>query len=268
MPYFKSNQCSLYYTISGVGVPVVLISGLAANHRSWGLQVVDLKKYFQLITIDNRGIGKSKGTLDGLTIEDMAVDVGELLSMLNVERVHLIGFSMGGMIALEYAAKNPEKVCSLVLSSLPILENLGPFDAFASELNSVLCDGESNHLFQTLAAMFFSSNFLKCKQYEILADFFEENPNIYRPETISWQIHAIHKWLNLKKWTIGCTCPCMLIYGSEDKLVNLRTASDYMSEYFPCAMKKIIRGVGHAVHIEEPNHFNKIVCDFIQNHTI
>lgn len=65
----------------------------------------------------------------------MVVDVGELLSMLNVERVHMIGFSMGGMIALEYAAKNPEKVYSLVLSSLPILENLGPFEAFASELN-------------------------------------------------------------------------------------------------------------------------------------
>ncbi len=146
-------------------MPVVLVSGLAANHRSWGLQLVDLKKNFQLITIDNRGIGKSKGALDGLTIEDMAADVGELLSMLNVERVHLIGFSMGGMITLEYAARNPEKGCSIVLSSLPIFENLGPFDAFSSELNSVLAAGDPENLFQTLASMYFSSDFLNERRY-------------------------------------------------------------------------------------------------------
>ena len=56
-------------------MPVVLISGLAANHRTWGFQLLDLKKHFQLIAIDNRGIGKSEGTFDGLTIEDMAADV-------------------------------------------------------------------------------------------------------------------------------------------------------------------------------------------------
>jgi pimeloyl-ACP methyl ester carboxylesterase len=248
-------------------VPVVFISGLAANHRSWGFQFLDLKKYFQLIAIDNRGIGKSEGNFDSLTIEDMADDVGELFLMLNVERAHLIGSSMGGMIALEYAAKNPEKVCSLVLSSLPILENLGSFEAFTSELNLALAKGDSGNLFQTFASMYFSSNFLNDRRYEILTGLFDRDPVAYSLKTISLQIKAINEWRNLKNWAKGCTCACMTILGSEDKLLPVREAMDLISKTFPHAIKKVIQGAGHSAHIENPKEFNKIVYDFIQSQT-
>lgn len=246
-------------------MPVVLISGLAANRRSWELQLVDLKKYFQLIAIDNRGIGKSEGTLDGLTIEDMAADVGELLSTLNVERVHLIGSSMGGIIALEYAAKNPEKVRSLILSSLPILENLEFFEIFAGKLKLALAEGDPKNLFQTLASMQFSANFLNDKRYEILAGLFERYPPAYPLKTISLQINAIKEWHKSKNWAAGCACPCMIIFGSEDKFVPVKEAMGLISRTFPHAIKKVIQGAGHAVHIEKPKEFNKIVCDFLRN---
>lgn len=246
-------------------MPVVFISGMAANHRSWGFQLVDLKRHFQLLAIDNRGTGRSEGKLNGLSIEGMAADVGKLLSILDVEKVHLVGFSMGGMIALEYAAKNPEKVCNVVLSSLPILDNLGPFDAFVNELNSILTGGNSEHLFQMLSSKYFSFAFLNGRQYEIMTDFFERNSDNYRPETISRQIQAIREWLILKKWTIGCNHPCMMIFGSEDNLVPLSTSSALASEAFPHAVKKVLKGAGHAAHIEKPKKFNKMVCDFLRN---
>ena len=233
MPYFNSNKTKLYYKIVGSGTPVVLIAGLASHHRSWGFQLIYLKKWFKLITFDNKGIG----------------------------------FSMGGMIALEYAAKNPDRVRSLVLSSLPVLEDLGSFDTFISELNPVLTKSNSNQVFQTLATMFFSSDFLKCKQYEILADFFGKNLNLCPPETVSWQIYAIREWLLLKNWTIGCNCPCMMIFGSEDKLVPVKNAMAITSKFFPHAIKKVIKGAGHAVHIERPKQFNKSVYSFLKSHT-
>ena len=265
MPYFESNQCSLYYTARGIGTPVVLISGLAANHRSWGFQLVELKKYFQVIALDNRGIGKSEGDLEGLIIEDMAADVGELLSILNVEQVHLIGSSMGGMIALEYAAKNPEKVRSLVLSSVPILENLGFSEIFTGKLKLALAEGDPKNLFQTLASMHFSSDFLNDKRYEILVGLFERDPPAYHQKTISLQINAIKEWRKSKNWAVGCTCPCMAVFGSEDKLVPVTEAMDLISQTFPHAIKKVIQGAGHAAHIEKPKEFNKIVCDFLRN---
>ena len=120
MPFFKSSRSTLYYKTIGSGPPVVLISGLATHHRSWGLQFVDLKRWFELIAIDNRGIGKSDGSTEELTIEDMASDIDALLTVVGIEKVHLMGSSMGGMIALEYASINPKRVSSLILSSLPI----------------------------------------------------------------------------------------------------------------------------------------------------
>lgn len=57
----------------------------------------------------------------------------------------------------------------------------------------------------------------------------------------------------------------MTVWGSEDKLVPVKEAMDIMSKILPHASKKIIRGAGHAAHIEKPKRFNKIVCDFLRN---
>ena len=189
----------------------------------------------------------------------------KLLSTLNVERVHLIGSSMGAIIALEYAAKNPEKVCSLVLSSLPILENLGFFEIFAGKLKLALAEGDPGNLFETLASIQFSSDFLNDKRYEILAGLFERYPPAYPPKTISLQINAINEWRKLKNWTAGCTCPCMAVFGSEDKLIPVKEVMNLVSKTFPHAIKKVIQGAGHASHIEKPKEFNKIVCNFLRN---
>jgi len=249
-------------------MPVVLIAGLAANHRSWGLQLIDLTKYFKLIALDNRGIGKSTSKIDGLTIRRMALDTDELLSALNFKRIHLVGFSMGAMIALEYAIKRPERVCSLVLSSLPILENSVSFEAFAENLESSLLEGNPKKIFLTLASAFYSEGFLNGRSYEMLAALSERHPAKFPTETISLQIGAIREWHNLKSWKAGCSCPCMMIFGSEDKLVPLREAMDLSSEVFPHAVKKVIQGAGHAVHIEKFKEFNKAASNFLSSQRV
>ena len=250
---------------SGDGVPVIFISGLAANHRTWAFQLLELKRYFHLIAVDNRGIGKSKRNFNGLTIESMATDIDELLSILGFEKVHLIGSSMGGMIALEYANKNPENVYSLILSSVPFLENCGPFGAFADDLKKLLVEGNPKKIFEGLASTHFSSDFLSDRRYEILVGLFERNPYDYPAETISLQINAIREWRNLRNWTLGCSCPCMMIFGSEDKLIPVSETIDITSKIFPHAVKKVIQGAGHAVHVERHKEFNKIVLDFLRN---
>ena len=265
MPYFKSNKSKLYYRTIGSGPPVVLISGLAANHRSWGLQFLDLKKWFKLIAIDNRGIGKSGGGTVELSIEDMASDIDALLTMVGIEKVHLMGSSMGAMIALEYASINPERVQSLILSSLPIQKPSGTFETFVSYLTSTLQNGSRETFLQTLASYLFSSNFLRDEQFEIIADFLAKSPIDHRPETIFCQLLAIRKWLGSRKWEQGCKCPCLIVSGSEDKLVPPETIIEAAFKIFPHAIRKIIQGAGHAVHIEKSKEFNKIVCDFLRD---
>jgi len=268
LPYFKSTQGYLYYKTIGSGPPVVLISGLAAHHRSWGLQLVELKKWFKLIAIDNRGIGKSDGVTKGLTIGDMAADIDALLTVVGAEKVHLVGSSMGGMVALEYAQTNPKRVSSLVLSSLPIQESFGPFETFVSALTPTLEKNCPESFFQMLASYLFSSGFLKNERFGLIADFFVKRPIDYRPETIFWQLRATHKWLESRKWGQGAKCPCLIILGSEDRLVPQETTFESAYKFFPHATIKIIQGAGHAAHIEKPHEFNKIVYDFLQSQTI
>ena len=265
LPYFESNRSKLYYRTIGSGPPVVLISGLASHHRSWGLQFIDLKKWFKLIAIDNRGVGKSDGRTEELTIEDMASDIDALLTMVGVEKVNLIGSSMGGMIALEYASINSKRISSLILSSLPIQKPSGPLETFVSDLNLALQNGCPESFFKTLASYLFTSDFLRDEQFGIMADFFAKSPGDYCPETIFWQLHAIRKWLGSKKLEQRCECPCLIVSGSEDKLVPPETTVEAAFRIFPHATRKIIQGAGHAVHIEKSKEFNKIVCDFLRD---
>ena len=129
--------------------------------------------------MDNRGTGQSDVSTNGLSIDDMALDIDALLNEIDVDKIHLVGFSMGGMIALEYAAKYPEKVSSLVLSSLPIEQPQKNIELFERDLTTVLMQSASSSaVFKMLAPYLFSADFLKDRRFEIMADC---TTNTYEP---------------------------------------------------------------------------------------
>jgi len=109
------GDIELYYDITGKGQPILLIHGLGSGARDWEMQVPLLSQYFQVVTVDVRGHGQSDKPPGPYSIPLFAADTIELIRSLDIAPVHVIGISMGGMIAFQVAVDAPEMVKSLVI---------------------------------------------------------------------------------------------------------------------------------------------------------
>src|SRR3954470_1850852 len=105
-----------HYERGGSGEPLLLIQGMSGTHVAWGRPFREaLEESFDVIAFDNRGIGLS-GPIEGpFTILEMAEDTAGLLDELGLESAHVVGISMGGMIAQDLALAHPERLRSLTL---------------------------------------------------------------------------------------------------------------------------------------------------------
>src|SRR5512143_2372826 len=105
MPYANANGVRLYYEQAGVGQDLLLIMGLGAHSGAWALQRPAFERHFRVTVFDNRGSGRSDAPDEPCSIAQMADDASALLASLGIARAHIVGASMGGMIAQELALR-------------------------------------------------------------------------------------------------------------------------------------------------------------------
>ena len=115
MPKVRVGDISMYYVEAGQGEPLVLIMGLGADHLAWGFQFPAFAERYRVIAFDNRGAGQTDAPDHPYTTRMMAEDTVGLMDALGIERAHVLGASMGGMIAQEIALGFPGRVRSLQL---------------------------------------------------------------------------------------------------------------------------------------------------------
>src|SRR5712691_820951 len=115
MPLAEIGDHRVYYEEHGAGEPVLLINGLGADHSAWALQAQALEKRFRVVVFDNPGVGQTSGPRGPYTTELFGDVAAGLLRSLGVDRAHVVGASMGGLIAQQVAVRHPELVRSLVL---------------------------------------------------------------------------------------------------------------------------------------------------------
>ena len=108
------NGTKMYYEIKGEGHPLVMIHGLPVDSRMWDAQFDELSKQFQVIRFDLPGYGRSH-----VHHEDyhLLKDIKSLLEYLNIERMNLLGLSVGGKLGIEFTIEHPEMVDSLIVAS-------------------------------------------------------------------------------------------------------------------------------------------------------
>jgi len=262
MPYITArDNVKIYFEISGNGSPVVLIPGLASDHTTWGQFKTLLENHYTVVTIDNRGAGKSEAPKSNYSVESMAEDVNSVLSEFKNSSFNIIGHSLGSCIAQCYASWYPEKVNSLVLIATRSVSSSILKQHYEVTLSLLKEKINKEILIKNSMCLSFSEKFMRD---DVLVNNYVKN-TLTRPYPVSLegllgQMHAVNNFNNsdYKSDTKIRTC---LIHGDEDKispLSQLKSFKQKNSNYIhvlPC--------IGHMPHVEEPTQTFSIIESFI-----
>jgi pimeloyl-ACP methyl ester carboxylesterase len=115
MPSVLFEGCDLSYTVRGSGPAILLIQGVGVQGDAWAPQADDLARDFTCVTFDNRGMARSQPAAAAITVAQMARDAIAVLDAAQLAKAHVVGHSLGGVIALQLAIAAPSRVRSLAL---------------------------------------------------------------------------------------------------------------------------------------------------------
>lgn len=261
----QANGQVLYYEIHGEGPALVLVMGIGYDSSLWTLaQVPALSTQFRVILVDNRDAGRSSKAKHPYAIADMADDLCGLLDALGIARTHLLGLSMGGMIAQEFALRHADRLDRLVLAgtgAAPARSAVDPIQIWswvkANDATGQVFGGQQ---FVSL----FSTAFLR--NHEAVRDtaaLLASNPYPMSPEAYGRQADAYLRFDALDR--LGAiTAPTLVLVGEQDLLTPPWIARE-VADAIPGARFEVIRGDGasHVAAIERPEDFNRLVSEFL-----
>ena len=270
------NGIELFYEVHGSGDPLLLIMGLAADSAAWAFQVPEFSQHYRTITFDNRGVGRSAKPTGAYTIHQMADDAVGLLDVLDVRRAHVVGVSMGGMIAQELVLRHPERVRGLVLACTypepdADIENMRKFSltqfggtvTASGEMRIDLTTVNPLMLLQHMLPMVFNPEFLQKELPKLLQVFGGALQYGFSLEAILGQVAAVmsHKATDRLH---QIAVPTLVITGDADRLISPAN-SDLLAHHIPNAKLVKVPGGSHGFNFETPELFNQAVLDFLGN---
>jgi pimeloyl-ACP methyl ester carboxylesterase len=242
----------------GKGAPLLLIQGLGYARWSWEPVVPALAERYRVLWFDNRGIGESDKPEGPYTAKLMAGDALQVLDEAGVERAHVLGASLGGMIAQEVAAGTPERVDKLVLCCTT------PGGAATVPMPDVTVQlfAEAATLAPEVALRRFVENALAADaSAELIQELYERrvaNP----PDPAGWQAQAA-AGLTFQGVDAAITAPTLIVTGTEDNVVDPHN-SDVLAGQIAGAEVQRIDNTGHLFFWEQPDAFVRIISEFLQ----
>jgi 3-oxoadipate enol-lactonase len=252
--------------------PVLLVMGLGANGRVWAPIVRRLgASGYEVITFDNRGCGRSAAPWRPWTTRTMAADAVAVLEQARVRRAHVIGASLGGMVAQELALGYPQRVSTLILGcttgGMPRVD-LVPSRALLRVLEAALRSGLSTGTAEDRVVDFLrfsvSETFAAdCRPgseaWEAVAAM-QEDPMTSRgfaQQMLASMRHSSWSRLNRLKM------PVQVQHGSADRLMPLAAGRE-LARRIPGASFEVIEGAGHALGLERPDETFDHALAFIE----
>ncbi|MBC7476842.1 MAG: alpha/beta fold hydrolase [Pseudorhodobacter sp.] len=264
MPTAQINGITLNYQIDGpdaAAETIVLINGLADDLESWGFQIPALVEAgFRVLRFDNRGIGKSGAPAGDYSSRMLADDAKALVDMLGISRFHLMGVSMGGMIAQEYAIAYGSDLKSLTLAC-----TYGKADAFCQTMFAMWAD-----LARATSVPFVMRD---VALWAFTGPFFEQRPGdaaefaaAMAALPMSLQAYlsqlAVIQAHDASARLADIAVPTLVLAGEEDILIPVRL-SKLLQQAIPAAQWATVPG-GHACLWESPDPFNATFLDFVR----
>lgn len=261
MANIQINDANFYYELHGQGHPLVLISGYASDHTSWLPLLDKLSKHFQVLIFDNRGVGQTRDANIALSAELMAQDVVMLCDQLGLHQPHIIGRSMGGMIAQTLAIRFPDKLNKLVLLNTAAEIRLPTLFAFQNSLEMRKNNVPLSLLIDNVMPWLFGEKFLQNKKNVELVKQAITN-NLY-PQSIEDQTRQLEalKSFAVKNQLKDIKAETLVIYGDEDIIV-LPSDSKYLANHITDAKLIGLQG-GHGLPSEDTQALLKTLIDYL-----
>lgn len=262
MAYLDRDGFSLYYETHGQGFPLVLIRGLGSNLEHWYEQVPAFSRAYEVIVLNNRGIGQSGDPGGSLSIKDMAGDVAALIDAAGGGRAHVLGISMGGMIAQELALGWPEKVAGLVLAAThcggkhKVLPTAETMELFAKLMNGKDFAEQMEGRKALFARETLQNRPDILERYAQVAAAYEPPPEVMKRQWMAIQEFDAYDRLP------EISAPTLVLAGADDLLVPLGNA-EILAQRIPGARLRVIPQAGHQLVIERPRATNATVLEFL-----
>lgn len=263
MSYFEHEGCKLHYETEGNGQPLVLLHGLAADCADWLPVRALLAKYFLVVMPDNRLSGRSACPPGSVSAADLAGDVRALLDHLGLKKSSVVGHSMGGYVAQEFALRFPERLDKLVL------EGTG---AACSARNAALLremavlagkNGYSRSFWRLLLPWMISPKmYSNPSTIDLMVKVISEYPYMLPPEKFaaSVEIIAAH---DASSRLSGVKAETLVISGGHDILMPAEEGRA-LADAIPGARFAYAKEAGHSVHFELPDVFAQAVTVFLR----
>jgi 3-oxoadipate enol-lactonase len=253
---------SIAYHVSGRpdGAPLLMLQGLGVDARGWALQQFPLGRRFRCYAVDNRGVGGSAHAPHPLSLERMADDAVAVLDDAGVADAHVMGASMGGVLAQIIAVRHPERVRSLVLACTACRHHEWRRELFEDWAAAVLTGGMGALGGEGLRWLIGPRLHRRLGLWlNLMARILQQAP----PENFAAQVHAILAASDELRFELtSVRAPTLVITGSQDLLTPLGDAEE-LAELITTARLLEVRGVGHALMVEAPNAFNRAVAGFL-----
>jgi len=243
----------------GAGPPVVLVHGLGYARWGWEPVADGLAERFEIVLLDNRGIGASDAPPGPYTAAEMAGDVLSVLDEAGLERVHVIGTSLGGMIAQELALAAPARVDRLVLvCTTPGGPNAAPMPEVTTRLLA-----EASTMEPLVALRRFVENALAPNPPEALVQRILAHRLATAQPLAAWAAQAA-AGASFEAWDrlAGLRAPALVVHGTEDVVVDPANA-ELLAELITGARVERFEGCGHLLFWEEPARFVGVVGEFL-----
>lgn len=234
---------------------MLFLHGIGGNRSHWASQLAFFCNRYQAAAWDARGYGGSDDYEGPLRFDDFTADVLRVVDYLQAEKTHLVGLSMGGRIARNFALKHPERVRSLTLA------NSSPgFDALSPQEVSRFVEERRNRTPESMRHLL-GSRAQPAAHQALLASFHALRSASYL-KTLEASV-AQDRAAPLEKLTM----PTLIIAGDEDRVYPLAIARR-MAQRIPDAQLAVLEGCGHLSNLEQPERFNAALLDFLsrRNH--
>lgn len=245
----------------GSGPALVLLHGLGGDADFWEPELEAWADRFRLIAIDLRGSGLTPGTPGGFSIADLADDVRVALDGAGVDRAHVLGFSLGGLVAQEFALRHPDRLDRLVLASTYATMHRQAELFLDAVLAVYEQDEDPAQLFALIAPWLFSPAFVADPAN---AAYFEFPAEAADDQTMEdWRaLYRAQRAFDARDRLDGIHAPTLVLAGEVDALVPFGDAKA-LATGIPRAHLTIIAGAGHLVNAEQPERFRQAVERFL-----